>query len=150
MSKCWVLAMVALVTLVGVGAAEDYAQVMLKKADMQVVVRVSYDVRPWEEKTFATYFLDKDDNYMTVGQVIEKAGDRGKITWKSAKVSDAVRVYEVRIKTFTDKNIVMTFRVNVESGKIVMDDLEIDNTVGETMHGLTSLSIMMLAVYAKI
>jgi hypothetical protein len=77
------------VLLVGLnGCAQDPATDLVKRSEMQAVARASFEVKPWNMKTFADYFK-RDGKYLSIGEVMTSVADGGRFKWKSSKLTQA-------------------------------------------------------------
>jgi hypothetical protein len=143
--------LLVVVLLVGLnGCGQDYATDLVKRSEMLAVARASFEVKPWNEKTFADYFK-RGGKYLSIGEVMTSVADGGRFKWKSSKLTDAVHLVEVDIVTgIVETPIKVSFRANVETGDVTIDDLTIQHATGERTTGMSFDQYTQLDTYMRI
>ena len=145
------IVLLVVVLLVGLnGCGRDYSTDLVKRSEMQAVARASFEVKPWNEKTFADYFK-RDGKYLSIGEVMASVADGGRFKWKSSKLTDAVHLVEVDIVPgIVETPIKASFRANVETGDVTIDDLTIEHATGERTTGRSFDQYTQLDTYMRI
>lgn len=142
------LALGAVITLAGCG--QDYPTELVKVSEMQAVARASFELKPSEETKF-TEFFKQDGKNLTIGKVMTSVAGNGRLKWKSSKLTDAVHFVEVDIVTgIVATPIKVSFRANVETGAVMIDDLTIEHATGERTTGMSFDQYTQLDTYMRI
>ncbi len=142
------LVLAAVISLVGCG--QDNATDLVKRREMHAVARASFEVNPGDEETFAGYFK-RNGKYLSIGEVMTSVAGGGRFKWKSSKLTDAVYLVEVDIVPgIVETPIEVSFRANVESGDVTIDDLTIEHATGERTTGTSLDQYTQLDRYMRI